>query len=56
MNKKIVLSLVAFSGIVAVLSGGIISGIMYAVDMVSISLCCAYLSTKKKNDESYAVR
>lgn len=51
MNKKLTLSVVTFSGIVAVLSGGIESGIVYAVNIILISLCYMYTSIKKKNDE-----
>lgn len=51
MNKKLALAVVTFSGIVAVLSGGIESGIMYAVNIALVSLYCVYSSTKKKNDE-----
>ena len=51
MNKKLALFVITFSGIAAILRGGMESGIMYAVNITLVSLCCMYSSTKKKNDE-----
>ena len=51
MNKKIIISLITFSGIVTVLTGGIEDGVIYALQMISISLCLRYVSAKKKNYE-----
>lgn len=56
MNKKLALSVVTLSGIVAVLSGGIESGIKYAVNIALVSLYCVYSLTKKKNDELSTIR
>ncbi|GAA0084868.1 hypothetical protein UT300007_13070 [Clostridium sp. CTA-7] len=56
MNKKLALSVVTFSGVIATLTGGIESGIMYAVNIALISLCCLYTSIKKKNDALTAVK
>ena len=50
MNKKLTLSIVTFSGIVALLTGGMESGIMYLENIALISLGCLYLSIKKKNN------
>ena len=44
------LSIVSFSGIAALLTGGMESGIMYLGSIALISLSCFYVSIKKKND------
>jgi len=50
MNKKITLAVIIFSGVIATATGGVTEGIIYAINIVLISLCCSYTSSKKNND------
>lgn len=50
MNKKFTLSIVTFSGIVALLTGEMESGIIYFGNIALIYLGCLYVSIKKKNN------
>ena len=56
MNKKITLAVIIFSGVFAIATGGITEGIIYALNIVLISLYCSYALTKENNDSLIPIK
>ena len=50
MNKKLAILVIVFSGIAAVLSGGIRMMVAYAANIALISLGYLYMVNNKKNE------
>ena len=50
MNKKLAILVIVFSGIAALLSGGIKMMVAYAANIALISLGYLYMVNNKKND------